>query len=658
MTSIQLQTEYRLVVRHGRGCGTRVRTAAAGVSRLIPGGNMRRKSWTSRKCAAVAAAAISPLLVPAAASAVDSTWNLNANGNWSVAGNWSAGVPNAVGDTARFLNVTTANRIVTQNVSGLTLGALVFNDDNNYSISGSTSITLDSTVGESLITVLNTLGNGAHAINVPLVLNDPLQIDHSSSGTFTTSGAISGSFGLEKAGSGTYTMIGSNPNTYTGTTTVSGGVLNLNKPVTNATIVGGLVIGDGSGTDTVRLLANAQIADGVAITINSSGVLDVNGRSEIFGGLNLTGGSVVGTGSSFASISGAITSNAHSSPALISLNTFSLGGLSRTFTVADGSAPIDLDISSTITGAASGYVKAGLGTLRLSGASATVGSGAVTVNEGTLLLGKTVTNGAIQGLLSIGDGTGGANADVVRLETHAQIDDNQSVFINSSGLLDLNGFQEAVNFVQMTGGTVNTGAGALTILLAVNAEANPTRSTINGNLSFLGGTRLFGVEDGADDVDLELSGVVSNGGLTKGGDGTLALTGSAANTYTGMTTVHQGTLLLSKSAPGVTAVAGNLVIGDVAGSAGSAVARIGSVNEAIADTSSVTIHPDGLFDVNGKTETIAGLTMTGGSVTLGGGTLIVDGNVSSNGDAATATIGGGTLSLAAAVRTFNVVNGA
>src|SRR5688572_28657051 len=96
-----------------------------------------------RLMSAAAAVVAATMMTPKVCRAVDGTWSVNSDGAWSVAANWSSNptVPNGVGDAARFLNVTTATRTITQDVAGLTLGAIEFNDNNSYVISGPGAIT-------------------------------------------------------------------------------------------------------------------------------------------------------------------------------------------------------------------------------------------------------------------------------------------------------------------------------------------------------------------------------------------------------------------------------------------------------------------------------------------------------------------------------------
>src|SRR5439155_1170605 len=68
-----------------------------------------------------------------------------------------------------------------------------------------------------------------------------------------------------------------------GTTTVNEGTLVLNKTAGTDAILGSLVIGNdagGASADVVQLAAANQINDTAAVTVNSSGLLDLNGNNE------------------------------------------------------------------------------------------------------------------------------------------------------------------------------------------------------------------------------------------------------------------------------------------------------------------------------------------------------------------------------------------
>src|SRR5213075_2123788 len=100
------------------------------------------------------------------------------------------------------------------------------------------------------------------------------------------SGAVSailgGTVGLAKTTGGTVTLSGAN--TYTGTTTVSAGTLNLNTAGANA-VPGDLTV---SGTGTVLLQQSNQIADAGNVVVNA-GTLDIAGNSDTANGVQLLG---------------------------------------------------------------------------------------------------------------------------------------------------------------------------------------------------------------------------------------------------------------------------------------------------------------------------------------------------------------------------------
>jgi autotransporter-associated beta strand protein len=174
---------------------------------------------------------------------------------------------------------------------------------------------------------------------------------------------------------------------------------------------------------------------------------------------------------------------------------------------------------------------------------------------------------------------------------------------------------------------------------------------------------------------------VTGSQLTKVGSGVAAFSGTLGNTYTGTTFVNDGTLQLNKTG-GALAILGDLVVGDsTANAPRSDVAQLQQNNQ-MPQTSNVTVNGDGLFDVNGKSQTINSLTITdgtaqtgtSGALTLGsggltmtGGTLntdatgqvILGGDVTASSDATGAAVinGNGTLSMGGTARTFNVGHG-
>lgn len=96
-----------------------------------------------------------------------------------------------------------------------------------------------------------------------------------------------GAKGLTKTGDGVLTLSGTSANTFTGTTYVNDGTLALNKtPGVNA-IAGNIVVGDGRGTDILRLDANEQIANTANVTLRGA---NYGGESKLqFNGANGVG---------------------------------------------------------------------------------------------------------------------------------------------------------------------------------------------------------------------------------------------------------------------------------------------------------------------------------------------------------------------------------
>jgi len=139
--------------------------------------------------------------------------------------------------------------------------------------------------------------------------------------------------------------------------------------------------------------------------------------------------------------------------------------------------------------------------------------------------------------------------------------------------------------------------------VSLGDAVNDGKLTFAGTIGLGGATRTLTTES-----DVVFSNIVSNGGITKTGTGQLTLTGGSANTYSGTTTVNDGTLVLAKTA-GVNAIAGGFTIGD---GTNSDTVNLGASDQ-IADTVVVNMigtasAQRGNFQLLGFNETIGGLS--------------------------------------------------
>jgi len=129
-------------------------------------------------------------------------WSIDSNGNWSTAGNWTAGTPNSAGAEATFGGVITQPRTVTIDVP-VTIGRIDFENINVYTVAGTSALTFDAS-GEARINVRS----GSHTISAPVTLLDhavitvtPEASNLAITGAITAAGRY-----LLKEGAGTLTL--------------------------------------------------------------------------------------------------------------------------------------------------------------------------------------------------------------------------------------------------------------------------------------------------------------------------------------------------------------------------------------------------------------------------------------------------------------------
>ncbi|WP_082407494.1 autotransporter outer membrane beta-barrel domain-containing protein [Mesorhizobium sp. 1M-11] len=306
--------------------------------------------------------------------------------------------------------------------------------------------------------------------------------------------------------------------------------------------------------------------------------------------------------------------------------------------VGDGTAAgagYTATINSVLAGTTQ-LVKTDLGTLVLNGANTYTGGTAI--NGGTLQVSSDGNLGAAAGGLTIDGGT-------LRLGASFNLNAGRAVTLNAGGgTVDTQGFQTTVSQgITGAGALTKTGTGTLTL---TGANAYTGGTTISAGTLQLGdggtsgsitgdvtnnGTLAFNRSDTA-----TFAGVISgSGAVQQNGTGTTVLT--AANSYTGGTTINAGTLQLGNGGTS------GSITGDVTN------------NSMLAFNRSDAITFGGLISGTGAVQQIGSgvTTLTGansysGTTTVGAGTLIVNGNQTAATGATTvnsgATIGGtGTI---------------
>ncbi len=534
------------------------------------------------------------------------TWTGAVNQNWSVAGNWTGGVP-STGESGGTIVDFPAGSTSTMDISGLVVDQINFTGSGS-TISGGTALGID---GAHFTTDIND-ANGGNAITEPVALSGATSVQVSvSSGQLAITGVISGSPGLIKTGAGTLSLITST-NTYAGVTDVQEGVLAIKASSTFA-IPGALIIGTGAGAPGGATVRDVTFGNDIAptsnVTVNADGVLDISGGSvaEQVGGLTVNGGSVtlgaltltlngplamtggaVSATTGLLKLGGDVTATSSAAgPATIGAPV-ALDG-PRMFTVTQGSLTPDLAISNVISDgipAPASLNKAGTGTLALSGSTSNTYTGDTNVQEGTLTLFQTL-GFSVPGNLTIGTGAGAPGSTTLRELQASDLAATSNVTVNSDGVFDLNGHSDVIagltvnsgsvllaalgsqisipptGSVTMSGGTIAGPGGKLVLqngeLTAMSSAHGAATISAPIVLSGTGPGNLnptFTVNAGIA-PELVLSGAVSEAGgthgLIKAGAGTLRTI--ATNTYSGTTAITAGTFIADGQVPGPVTVA-------------------------------------------------------------------------------------------------------
>lgn len=385
----------------------------------------------------------------------------------------------ATGAALEIANSITAANALSISGSGDTGNGVIRNISGSNTLSGAVTLSSATTLGADAgnLTLSGTISGTATNLSTIGAGNITL----SNTLNLTTGSLVIGS-------TGNVTLSGSASNVLNGAT-INSGTVTLAKTGGATALSGTITVGDGTGTDTLRLGGSSQIASTANVSLASSGVFDLNGNTNTVAKIDGAVGSSVTLGAGSLGVSGASESS----------------------------------FAGTITGtAASSISKSGTGRLSLSGNN-TGFSGTVNLSGGIINASGTASN-----IL----GTGNVNVSGSgNLELQGGAIVANTMTLNSTGT----GSQDGA--IQNISGN-NTVSGNLTLAGASRIQSDSGTLALTGNISLGANTLNVG---GAGNTTVSKV-IAGTGGLTKDGVGDLRL--SASNTFTGNTTINAGSLTL------------------------------------------------------------------------------------------------------------------
>jgi len=366
------------------------------------------------------------LLISAAVLGVAGIYNVQAatkywdhggaNTLWSTVANWDtaagggggnpAAVPGAT-DTAYF-NVSTNNTAQTSTLgANLSVQGLIFNSTGTTAVNSNGSANRRITLGTAGLTINSgtgsvTFGGTANKTRITFVLggahtwqnnsgntltlnanntinNGGFLLTIDGSGNITTgTGIISGTGGLTKNGSGTFTPAAAN--TFTGVVTINNGIISaatINNGGTAGNIgqgavgVGNIVLGGG----TLRYTgATASTTRGFTLTGGTTSTIEITTGANT---LTISGGTATTTGALTKTGAGTLAFSAATS--YTGLTTVQAGTLAYGISDALSSGPVTVNGSTAVLSL--GAYTDTIGTLTVDGSGQITGSGTLTVNS-------------------------------------------------------------------------------------------------------------------------------------------------------------------------------------------------------------------------------------------------------------------------------------
>jgi outer membrane autotransporter protein len=492
--------------------------------------------------------------------------NNSTAGNAAITNNAGAGVSfqdNSTAGNAAIINNNNLSFLNNSTAGNATITNNLFQFFANNSTAGNAAITNTGTVdfsgtsgplANNVISAGSIAGTGTYSLGGNQLTVGGNNLSTAVSGSIQDGGGSGGTgASLVKVGTGTLTLSG--VNTYSGGTTINGGVISVSADNNLGNTAGGLAFGGGA------LQTTATFTTARPVTLNAGG------------------GTFIPNGGTTLTLAGAVGG---------------AGGL----TMAGGGTLVLAGASSY-----SGGTTVNAGALQLGLGASLFAGGALTVNGGTFNLnGNTQTVGTLSGTggtIALGAGTLTTNSSA-NTTLATQITGTGGFGKQGSGALTLTGANTYSGGTTVAGGLINFaaasnfGAGAITLNGGGLQWATGNTADISSKLAPLGaGGGIF--DTNGNNVMLA-SAITGSGGLAKQGLGTLNLTGNS--TLSGGTAVMAGTLAVNGSIAGNVAVGASGTLGGN-GTIGGNVVNAGT----LAPGNSI-----GLLTVNGSYTQMAGST--------------------------------------------------
>ncbi len=498
----------------------------------------------------------------------------NASGMWIGSSrtvrslSFGSGITSNIGVSFNFFNSTAANLTMSANT-------------------GNASVTVDAgEVGSIFLGFASGIGSNPGA----LILSSNLDVIHNGSGQLQFNRVVSGTGNLTKTGPGELAFTGgTNANTYSGLTTVSGGNLTLFKTAGTDAIAGNVLVNGGtllsSTSNNIKDTSNVEI---------TSGTYSLLTFSETVNNVKLTGGSITSTTGTLTSTTAFDLQSGTSSAKLSG----TAGATKST------SGTVVLSGANTI----SGLITVNAGTLNFSASGNTL-SGGATVNSGTLQLGgyNTLTGSTLT------VNSGGTLLASTSGATGQDMDSASSLILNG-GTLRLNpsfvsGSIKSYNTVPVTVSSASTmsyenaagysitlgfgGTNAFALNADLTVQNNSTTTTVTNPLNIsraITGTGAMIVE-----TYNNISSSADNYSL-----GRVQLSGSNSG-WSGNLVVSKGTVVLSGSSV-PSAGTGTIILGITSGSSGAGLTfnATSAGGTTVTHTNSIIVRSGGFRSIKGN----------------------------------------------------------